>query len=148
MNPRKSSKLFHSVIIAAGTFLLAAAAHADAPNFSEQIYGDGVAWGTKGTTGLPAPNEHNKQSFDGLFIFTNGVEGQLPVSEAAPGNPLYNGGRWDAQTVTWNCAPYLITDYVVLMMAEALGHVTITDGNPDEEKPDYFQCPLLPAKDA
>ncbi len=44
--------------------LLVTVAQAAAPNFSERVYGDGVAWGTKGTTALPAPNEYNRQAFD------------------------------------------------------------------------------------
>jgi len=149
MNPRKSSKLFHTVIIAAGTFLLATAtiqAAPGKPNFGENIYGDGVLWGTKGNGELPAPNAHNEQSFDGLFKFTNGVGDQKPVSEAAPGNPMYNGGRWDVYTVTWLVTPYLITNYEDLMMEWGMGHVTITKGEPADGLPHYFQCPLLPTK--
>lgn len=134
-----------------GMLLLApiGTAMAGGPNFVAAIYGDDQVWGTKGTTDLPAPNNHNEQSFDGLFKFTNGVAGQKPVSEAAPGNPLYNGGRWDAYTVTWNVTPYLITNYEDLLWAWCWGDVTITKGDPDAEGlPHYFQCPLLPAKDA
>ena len=60
-------------------------------------------------TALPAPNAHNMRSFDKLFMITNSNNpaGQLPVSEAAPGNPDYNGGRWWAQTVEWTEAGFL-----------------------------------------
>jgi len=57
-----------------------------APDFSAGVFADGEAWGTKGTTSLPAPNDNNNQSFDPIFVVANGVEGQLPVGEAAPGN--------------------------------------------------------------
>ena len=106
------------------------------PNFGAAIYADGVAWGTKGNSDLPAPTENNRQSFDGLYKFTNGVEGQLPVAEAAPGNPAYNGGRWIEYFVTFNGDPELVTSYAQLQTLD----VTIVEtGN-------YFQCPLLPTK--
>ena len=126
-----------------------------APNFGPSVYGDGVAWGTKGTTTLPAPNGKNDQSFDKLFVITNGAKGQLPVSEAAPGNPMYNGGRWITQTVTWTAAGMDAHDPLPVLMSyddierhAGLGHLSITPGSPggDGAPPDYFQCPLLPVK--
>ena len=111
-------------------------AFAAGPNFGQAIYADGVAWGTKGNGGLPAPTDNNRQSFDGLYKFTNGVEGQLAVAEAAPGNPAYNGGRWIEYSVTFNGDPELVTSYAQLQTLD----VTIVEtGN-------YFQCPLLPVK--
>ena len=73
------------------------------PNFSPSLYADGKAWGTKATAILPAPNDHNIRSFDKLFVITNSNNpmGQLPVAEAAPRNPDYNGGRWFTHTVEW-----------------------------------------------
>jgi hypothetical protein len=111
-----------------------------APDFSAGVYGDGQAWGTKGTTTLPAPNGKNNQSFDKLFKFTNGAEGQLPVAEAAPGNPDYNGGRWWAQSVTWNVTPVVLTSYAEIMDHARDGDLSIEDAST------YFQCPLLPVK--
>ena len=111
-------------------------AFAAGPNFGQAIYADGVAWGTKGNGNLPAPNDNNRQSFDGLYKFTNGVAGQLAVAEAAPGNPAYNGGRWIEYSVTFNGDPELVTSYAQLQTLD----VTIVEtGN-------YFQCPLLPVK--
>jgi hypothetical protein len=119
---------------------LAVPAFADGPAFSPQIYADGVAWGTKGNGPLPAPNEDNRQSFDGLYKFTNGVDGQLPVAEAAPMNPAYNGGRWIEYFVTFTGTPELVKSYSHLSALEDAGLVTIVEtGN-------YFQCPLLPTK--
>lgn len=124
-----------------------------APNFGPSVYGDDVAWGTKGTTTLPAPNENNVQSFDKLFVFTNGAAGQLPVSEAAPGNPQYNGGRWFTFTATWTADGLAAHDplpvlksYEEVMIHHGLGHLEITQGSPEGGPPDYFQCPLLPVK--
>jgi len=130
-------------LVFALTLLIVAAipAFAAGPNFGAAIYADGETWGTKGTTDLPAPNENNRQSFDGLFKFPGGeIEGQLAVAEAAPGNPNYNGGRWIEYNVTWNGTPELVTSYAQLHALAQSGAVTITEtGN-------YFQCPLLPTK--
>ncbi|MFN2155010.1 MAG: hypothetical protein ACK2UX_07220 [Anaerolineae bacterium] len=117
------------------------------PTFGAAIYADGVAWGTKGTTALPNP-EGAAGSFDKLYIFTNGATGQLAVSEAGPGNPSYNGGRWETWTAMWNSG----ADVVVLKSeAEVMervqnGDLSLHIGSPDFH-PDYFQCPLLPVKD-
>lgn len=115
-------------------------AFAAAPNFGPAIYADDEVWGTKGTADLPAPTENNRQSFDGLFKFTNGVEGQLPVAEAAPGNPAYNSGRWIEYFATWHVEPELITSYAQLHDLVAAGDVTLVESGA------YFQCPLLPVK--
>jgi hypothetical protein len=114
---------------------------ADGPNFGPAIYADDETWGTKGNADLPPPNGNNTQSYDGLFKFPGGeIPGQLPVAEAAPGNPSYNGGRWIEYNVTWIGAPELVTSYAQLQVLEQSGDVTITEtGN-------YFQCPLLPVK--
>jgi hypothetical protein len=133
--------------------LLVSVAQAAAPNFSERVYGDGVAWGTKGTTVLPAPNEHNRQAFDALYVITNSnnPQGQLPVSEAAPGNPAYNGGRWFTHTVEWTAEGFMAHGIVPVLMSyediqlhESLGHLVITEGSFPDGPPVYFQCPLLP----
>ena len=125
-------------------------AYADAPNFGPAIYADGEVWGTKGLSELPAPNGRNNQSFDKLFMFVNGAPGQMAVSEAAPGNPAYNGGRWSAQTVIWtaeglaanNPLPVL-KSYADIQFYYSLGHLAIAPGRPGDGA-DYFECPLLP----
>jgi hypothetical protein len=129
-----------------------------APNFMPALYGDGELWGTKGTTALPAPKGRNLQSFDKLFVITNsnnpGV--QLPVSEAAPGNPDYNGGRWFTHTVMWTAEGFMdhgivpiLMSYDDIQMHASLGHLDITPGSPGGPgaPPDYFQCPMLPVLD-
>lgn len=127
------------VMVAAMTVIPASA---DGPGFGPAIYADGVAWSTKGTADLPAPNDHDRQSFDGLYKFTNGVEGQLAVSEAGPGNPAYNGGRWIEYFVTWNITPPddPITSFDQLDGFIKSGDVTVVESG------NYFQCPLLPVK--
>ena len=79
-------------------------------------------------------------------MFTNGVEGQMAVAEAAPGNPDYNGGRWISYTATWVAGePALLTSYAEVMAAVAAGDLVVSLGAPGDG-PDYFQCPLLPVK--
>jgi hypothetical protein len=134
---------------------LAASVNAQQPNFSERVYGDGVAWGTKGNSVLPAPNEHNRQSFDALYVITNSnnPQGQLPISEAAPGNPEYNGGRWFTHTVEWTAEGFMaygivpvLKSYNDIQEQENLGYLVITPGSFPNGPPVYFQCPLLPVK--
>jgi hypothetical protein len=116
----------------------------NAPNFSPVIYGDGELWGTKVVTTLPAPNGHNDQSFDKFFVVTNGVGGQMPVAEAAPTNPDYNGGRWATYTVIWNVAPEELTSYEDIAFHQGEGNLTVVAGSPAGGPPPYFECPLLP----
>jgi len=143
------------IALLSSTLFLASAALADAPNFTERLYGDGETWGTKGTTALPAPNEHNRQAFDALYVITNSnnPQGQLPVSEAAPGNPAYNGGRWFTHTVEWTEQAFLdlgivpvLTSYDDITQQHDMGHLVITPGSFPMGPPVYFQCPLLPVK--
>lgn len=123
--------------------------YAKGPNFGPAIYADGEVFATKGLADLPAPNGHNDQSFDKLFIFANGPAGQLPVAEAAPGNRYYNGGRWNAQEAVWTDAGLAAYDplpvlksYDEIMVNRDLGYLATGPANP----PHYFECPLLPVK--
>ena len=125
------------------------------PTFGPALWADGQTWGTKATTALPAPKGNNLHSFDKLFIVTNSNNpvGQMPVGEAAPGNPMYNGGRWYSQTVVWTQAGFdahgtvpVLTSYGEIMHHAALGHLEITAGSPAGGPPPFFQCPLLPVK--
>jgi hypothetical protein len=134
------------VAIVALLVALPVAAAPGQPVFSGSVYGDGQAWGTKFTTVLPAPNG-NEQSYDKLFAFTNGAEGQLAVAEAAPGNSDYNGGRWIVYTATWQMEnPPVATSYAQVMAYVAGGQLEVTAGSPAGGPPPYFQCPLLPVK--
>jgi hypothetical protein len=117
---------------------LAATAYADPgkPTFGPAIYADGEVYGTKGTTSLPAPNGHNNQSFDILYM----IDGQdLPVSEAGPGNPKYNGGRWWVYEVTWDegTGPVLKSYEDIQTYKDKLNFTPTNT---------YIQCPLLPNK--
>lgn len=122
-----------------------------APDFGPHVVVDGEEFGTKAVTALPAPNEHNEQSFDDLYVFTNGAPGQLLVAEYAPGDTEYNGGRWETITVTWNAAgmaahdPLPVLDSVEdIELHESLGHLDVMHGTFSGGPPPYFECPLLP----
>ncbi len=143
------------VLLLALVAALPAAADPGKPNFGPAIYADGETWGTKGAAALPAPNDNNVQSFDKLYVIVNGAPGQLPVGEAAPGNPAFNGGRWFTHTVAWTAEGLAAHDPLPVLMSEddielhaGLGHLTITAGSPGGPgaPPDYFECPLLPVK--
>ncbi|KAB1196021.1 MULTISPECIES: hypothetical protein [Haloferax] len=159
---RKGAILSSAAVLgvgAAGT----AAADGHKPDFSPRVWGDGVPWGTKVTGEIKNPNEN---SLDKFFVITNPVTGNLPagtapVSEAAPRNPDYNGGRWWTHTVEWTEAgadfhgptPPLLTRYgpdddpESILFHYNLGHLTISEGSPAGGPPDYFRCPLLPNKE-
>lgn len=133
-----------------------AAAMPGKPDFGPHIYADGVAWGTKVTTELPEPAGTNMQSFDKLFVITNSNNpgDQLPVGEAGPGNPDYNGGRWYTHTVMWTEAGFaahgtvpILMSYDDIMLHYSMGHLEITAGTPGPPPPPFFSCPLLPVKD-
>lgn len=130
------------LLVVAISLVAVVPAFAASPNFGSAIYADGETFGTKGTASLPAPTENNRQSFDGLFKIMNGVEGQLAVAEAAPGNPAYNGGRWIEYFVEFvdPADAVLVTSYAQLHALALANKVTIVETGA------YFQCPLLPDK--
>lgn len=142
------------VLLVSSLFLVMAnlaSADPGQPTFMPALFGDGQVWGTKGTTSLPAPNDSNLQSFDMLYVITNPNDpnaAQLPVSEAAPGNPNYNGGRWSLQFATWTAAGFMAYGgYAPVLMSgedviynEQMGYLEVVSGST------YFQCPLLPVK--
>lgn len=134
----------------AGTALLAGPAAAKGgngeqasrpPSFDALLYADGELYGTNLNGNLPAPTETNRSSYDDLYLVTNGVMGQKPVAEAAPG-PGYNGGRWAVVQLTWADpdAAVLLTSSDQVAMYEAAGKLTAVEAGV------YFSCPLLPVK--
>jgi hypothetical protein len=109
--------------------------------FDGVLYADGELYGTNLNGNLPAPTDSNRHSYDDLYLVTNGVEGQKPVAEAAPG-PGYNGGRWAVVELTWTNPMYaveLTSSAQVAMYLEA-GKLTAAEAGV------YFSCPLLPVK--
>ena len=98
---------------------------------------------------LPPPH-----STDTLYNFgMSGLTGQRAVSESAPGDRNYNGGRWAVKMVVFTTQGKAIHDpdgdgavNFELKSAEqvlehqALGHLEIMDTQI------YFECPLLRSK--
>jgi hypothetical protein len=79
---------------------------------------------TYSTTATPADVPANGR-FDTLYILGNGL---APVSDAAPGHPGYNGGRWEVRSVTFvGIAPRQFTNAADLLDAAAKGDVQIGD---------------------
>ena len=111
-------------------------AAAEPPEFAGRIYGDGEVWATKGVADLPLPNGRNDRSYDELFP-SPGTD-LLPVSEAAPGNPHYNGGRWAVHPLTWHVEPKQLTSYEEVQEYAAAGKLDISD-----DVVDAFECPLV-----
>lgn len=142
-----------SVILLLGAASAAQAAPGK-PNFMPALYGDGDVWGTKFTAEIKGPNGRNDQSYDGLYIIRNHPDGQLPVAEAAPGNPAYNGGRWDVNQVYWTADGFtayagdvpVLMSYDEILYEESMGHVLVMAGTFDGGPPQNFVCPMLPVK--
>jgi hypothetical protein len=143
------------VFVLALAIAVPAFANPGKPNFGPALYADGGVFGTKDAALIPALNDNNEQSFDKLFVITNSNNpmGQLPVAEAAPGNPAYNGGRWYTHTVAWTESGFdahgtvpVLKSYDDVMLHYRLGHLEITAGSPEGGPPAFFECPLLPVK--
>lgn len=93
-------------------------------------------------------------STDRLYNFgMSGLEGQRSVSESAPGQRGYNGGRWHVQMVVFTEEGMHVHDpdgdgmvnFELMSAAEVLkhqnlGHLIINDTMI------YFECPMLPRK--
>ena len=92
------------------------------------------------------------RSTDIIYSFgMNELQGQRSVSEAAPGDRDYNGGRWLVHFAFFTTlgesihdadgdgiVDFELTNAEEVLAHEALGHLEIVDGN------FYFVCPLLP----
>ena len=91
------------------------------------------------------------QSTDVLYNFgMSGLSGQRAVSNAAPGDTDYNGGRWSVKIVTFTTlgksvhdpdgdgmVNFELTNAGAVAHHESLGHITIMDTDIS------FECPLI-----
>ncbi len=121
--------------------------------FGGGFWADGIMWGSVVTPAI-LPSNAPLSSFDKFFVTTNSNNpmGQLPVADAGPGNPVYNGGRWATFTVTWTPAGFaahggtvpVLTSLADIMFHQGLGHLTVVQGSPAGGPPAYFECPLIP----
>lgn len=150
----------HALMGLLGAVLVLGVALASLPSAAAQatpvrqpaIWVDGDLYGTVLTpaTFKGAAPDH---SFDALYNFDNsGLMGQRSVSEAAPGDPDYNGGRWMVFAVTFTdlgmsihdpggdgMVDFELTSEEQVLEHAALGHLVIS-----EEPVTLFECPLLP----
>ena len=87
------------LLAATGVALIAAPSQALAGVSGPAFYVNGTVYRTVGTptdlsgTGAPA------HSYDTIYEFFGA---QMNVATAAPGDPGYNGGRWQVEGLDWN----------------------------------------------
>jgi len=113
---------------------LAATAFAGGPP-GGTIYAHDVAYRTVGTpTDLP-----DQGPFDTIYV----LGGELAnVSDAAPGDMNFNGGRWEVRPITWvSISPMQFTNAEDLHAAADAGQIEIG------EVVKRFECPLIRARD-
>ncbi|KAB1188151.1 MULTISPECIES: hypothetical protein [Haloferax] len=126
-------------VSAAGT---AAADASNNPAKPGRIYADDRLFATADVTDLPKPNGRNDHSFDELYVFVDGS--QHAVTEAAPGERDFNGGRWSVTTVEWKESPTeTVTNDDRLHELEASGDIVVI-----AEGVRYFECPMIPLNDS
>ncbi|MEN8007151.1 MAG: hypothetical protein ABFS42_09050 [Candidatus Krumholzibacteriota bacterium] len=95
------------------------------------IYAHDMMYKTVATpTDLP-----NHGKFDALYVLGDGL---APVSESAPGDRDYNGGRWEVRLVTFTgSSPMQYTNAEDIQAAAARGDIEISD------VVKRFVCPLI-----
>ena len=95
------------------------------------IYAHDMMYKTVATpTDLP---DHGK--FDAIYVLGDDL---APVSEAAPGDRGYNGGRWEVRLVTFTASsPMQYTHAEDIMAAAGRGDIEISD------VVKRFVCPLI-----
>lgn len=125
-----------TVVIAAvlSSLVFAVAAFAGLGPPGGTIYAHDVAYRTIGTPAdLPPVGK-----FDHIYV----LGGELAnVSDAAPGDKEFNGGRWEVLPVTWlTIPPTQFTNAEQIHMAAQKGQIQI--GAPVR----HFECPLIPMK--
>jgi len=115
------------------TLALAGTAFAKGPP-DGTIYAHDVAYRTVGTpTDLP-----DRGKFDTIYV----LGGELAnVSEAAPGDIDYNGGRWEVRPLRWIFIdPMQFTNAEDILAAAQAGDIEIGD------VVKRFECPLIRSK--
>jgi hypothetical protein len=98
------------------------------------IYAHDVAYRTVATpTDLP---DHG--NFDTIYVLGGDLAN---VSESAPGDQNYNGGRWEVRPITWvNISPVQYTNAEDIVAAANAGDIVIGD------VVKRFECPLIRKK--
>ena len=128
-----------------------AALAAKATVVNDAIWAHGELYGTVATdTAFNLPPAH---STDTIYSFMlSGLTGQRSISESAPGDRDYNGGRWSVKMVFFTdlgktvhdpdndgAVNFELKSAAQLLEHETLGHLTIMNTSI------YFECPLRPS---
>jgi hypothetical protein len=110
------------------------------------FYVDGQLYRTVGTPSDFSSTGAPTSSFDTIYAFPAGT--QRNVATAAPGDPGFNGGRWQVQVLTFtdyqaavtmfdaNHSGDLDSDEEVIAAIQA-GYATVSPGP-------SFECPVIP----
>ena len=112
-----------AALVLAVPLSVATPAHADSDNAAAgfgRLYYNGSVVRTVAT-----PTSQPGQGVDAIYPVVGGVEGQLSVTSAAPGDN-YHGGRWAVHVVNWLVTPYLLTSDEAVQAAYAAGDIMIT----------------------
>jgi hypothetical protein len=88
-------------------------------------------------TGVNSPRDlPHEGRFDAIYVLGPGL---MPVSEVAPGDGTYNGGRWEVRIVSFvGMSPAQFTNAEQIAAAAAMGKISIG------EVVRRFECPLIP----
>lgn len=146
------AKSFFSIVFV--FFLASTAFAAPGQRVSDALWANDRLFDTVLTdTSFHLPPVH---STDVLYNFgMSGLMGQRAISESAPGDRDYNGGRWSVKVVVFTeegkkahdpdgdgVANFELTNADDVLAHQVLGHFEIMDTSI------YFECPLLPRKGA
>jgi len=75
-------------------------------------------------------------NFDTIYVLGGDL---MNVSNAAPGDADYNGGRWEVRPIMWTgMAPTQFTNAEAIVQAATMGSIQIGD------VARRFECPLIP----
>ncbi len=148
----KMQKIKQISLVIVATILLGGAVYAKsnkaATPVDDTIWANGLLYGTVLTTNsFKSPPSH---TVDILYNFMmSGLDGQRPVSDAAPGDKHYNGGRWWVHMVVFTelgellhdpdgdgIVNFELTTSDMVLHHESLGHIEIIPTS------HYFSCPL------
>lgn len=153
LNPKRWAGIgFASVALACATIPVPSASAASAVRAAEAVWANGAIYDVVVTdTSFQKPPA---QSTDVLFNFgMSGLQGQRSISESAPGDRDYNGGRWSVMPVEFTSAGKIyfddnndgIVDFE-LTNAEQVLHYAELGLLIIHPAAVYFECPLLPRR--
>ncbi len=103
ISSRAAATAAAAAVLALAPLAVAGPAQADSSNPQGANFGSLYYDGTVVRT-VVTPTSTPGKGVDPIYPIMGGVEGQRPVTAAAPGDN-YHGGRWAVNVVTWNVAP-------------------------------------------